>query len=131
MHTGWPGGPDVALNNPRTIQLIEGDGNCLFRAFAYVITVSESRIRCLIVEHLRSLVGTESEIKLLIKFMPDDDIIEGYIARTRMEQEGAWGTNIEMAVLAHKLDVNIASFNVSLCGAMVCCTPVIISLKMK
>ena len=30
-----------------------------------------------------------------------------------MEQEGAWGTNIEMAVLAHKLDKNIASFNVS------------------
>ena len=57
-----PGGPDVALDNPRTIQLIEGDGNCLFCAFAYVITGSESRIRCLIVEHLRSLVGTESEI---------------------------------------------------------------------
>ena len=62
--------------------------------------------------------------------MPDNDTIEGYIARTRMEQEGAWGTNIEMAVLPHKLDVNIASFNVS-CYSLWSHGLLIISLKMK
>ena len=47
--------------------------------------------------------------------MPNDNTIEGYFAHTCIEQEGGWGSHIEMAVLAHKLDVNIASFNVD-CG---------------
>ena len=46
--------------------------------------------------------------------MRQDNTIEDYISRTRMEQEGAWGSQIDMAVLAHRLDVDIASFDV--CG---------------
>ena len=60
-----PGGPNVALKNPKTIETIQGDGNCWFRAFAYAITGSESqhyRLRCLIVEHLRSFIGTDKEL---------------------------------------------------------------------
>ena len=111
-----PGGPNVAVTNPRSIQVIQSDGNCLFRAFSYVITGSESqhyRIRCLIVEHLRSLVGTESETKLLNTTISNYDSIDDYIGGTRMEQDGKWGTNVEMVVLAHLLNFHIASFDVT------------------
>ena len=39
-----PGGPNVPLTPPdmRTVKHITGDGNCLFRSFAYIITVSET-----------------------------------------------------------------------------------------
>ena len=131
-----PGGPNVGVTNPRCIQVIEGDGNCLFRAFSYVITGSESqhsRIHCLIVEHIRSLVGTESETKLLNTTISDYDSIDDYICRTRMEQDGKWGTNVEMAVLAHLLNFHIASFDVLVvpipCGMVTISAPLLFSLK--
>ena len=39
------GGPNISLTRPdmRTVKRIEGDGNCLFRAFSYLITGSESQ----------------------------------------------------------------------------------------
>ena len=36
------GGP-LTRPNMRTVKHIEGDGNCLFRAFSYLITGSESQ----------------------------------------------------------------------------------------
>ena len=45
-----PGGSDVSLTYPRTVQRIQGD---LYRALVYAITGSERqhyRLRCLIVE---------------------------------------------------------------------------------
>ena len=83
--------------------MIEGDGNCLFRAFSYVITGSEpqhSGIRYLIVEHLSSLVGTESETKLLNTTISDYNSIDDYISRTCMDQDGKWGTNGSACSLA-------------------------------
>ena len=40
-----PGGPNVSLTPPdmRTIKRIMGDGNCLFRSLAYIITGSEDQ----------------------------------------------------------------------------------------
>ena len=39
------GGPNVPLTPPdmRTVKHIRGDGNCLFRAFSYIITGSEEQ----------------------------------------------------------------------------------------
>ena len=108
-----PGGPNVAHNNPKTVEMI-GDDNCLFRAFVYAIPGSESqyyRLYCLIVEHLRSFVGTDKELQVLGSLI-QDDTIDDYIDRTQIDQEGAWGGDIEMALISHKLKINVASFNV-------------------
>ena len=40
-----PGGPDIALRHPniRTLVNTIGDGNCMFRAFSYIITGSQTQ----------------------------------------------------------------------------------------
>ena len=109
-----PGGPDVSLTYPKTTQRIVGDGNCLYRALVYAITGSQSqhhRLRCLLVQHLRSLVGTEQEQRLLGNLLANHNTIEDYILHSKMDQRGSWGSEVEMALLAHKLGINIASFN--------------------
>ena len=37
--------------------------------------------------------------------------IQQYIAHSRMDTNGAWGTQNEMLVLAHMAEINIVSFN--------------------
>ena len=44
------GGTDVPLRAPRSMHRIQGDGNCLFRAFSYAITGSERQHLCFCVE---------------------------------------------------------------------------------
>ena len=106
-----PGGSDVSLTYPRTVQRIQGD---LYRALVYAITGSESqhyRLRCLIVEHLRSLTGTEQELRLHGSLIGNYDTVEEYIVHSQMDQLGPWGSEVEMALLAHTLGINVASFN--------------------
>ena len=109
-----PGGSAISLTYPRTVQRIQGDGNCLYRALVYAITGSESqhyRLRCLIVEHLRSLTGTEQELRLHGSLIGNYDTVEEYIVHSQMDQLGSWGSEVEMALLAHRLGINVASFN--------------------
>ena len=54
------GGPNIPLTRPdmRSVKRIEGDGNCLFRAFSYIITGSESQhmaVRQAIIRHMISI----------------------------------------------------------------------------
>ena len=52
------GGPNVQLRHPTFGHRIIGDGNCLFRAFSYIIIGAEDQhfeLRCRIVEHFRSV----------------------------------------------------------------------------
>ena len=37
--------------------------------------------------------------------------VEEYIVHSQMDQLGSWGSEVEMALLAHRLGINIASFN--------------------
>ena len=100
-------------DHPRTVQRIQGD---LYRALVYAITGSESqhyRLRCLIVEHLRSLTGTEQELRLHGSLIGNYDTVEEYIVHSQMDQLGPWGSEVEMALLAHTLGINVASFNAS------------------
>ena len=90
MCTRWP--------SPKTTQRILGDGNCAL-------------LLALRVQHLRSLVGTEQEQRLLSNLIANHDTIEDYIIHSKMDQHGSWGSEVEMALLAHKLGINIASFN--------------------
>ena len=52
-----PGGPNVPLTPPdmRTVKHITGDGNCLFRSFAYIMTGSEDQhmaVHTAILQHM-------------------------------------------------------------------------------
>ena len=52
------GGSQVKLAHPTFKHKVCGDGNCLFRAFSYLITATEDQhfeVCCCIFEHLRSV----------------------------------------------------------------------------
>ena len=104
-----PGGPEVSLTPPITFRAIKGDGNCLFRALSFIITGSEEQhmaLRQVIIRHMRSI----GQLLWENQIYPDADYPDGmeqYIARSRMEHAGAWGTQVEMIALAHLLNTPI------------------------
>ena len=99
---------------PTRVHRFDGDGNCLFYSLCYIITGSireHLTLRSLIVQHLRTHIGCW---RLLPNFIDQDQSIDEYIERTRIDQRGVWGSSVEMAVLAHMLGANIASYNARL-----------------
>ena len=104
------GGPDVKLRPPTFGHRILGDGNCLFRAFSYLITRAEDQhfeLRCRIVERLTS-VGH----RLLVNYI-SEATLQQYITNSRMDRQGTWGTIVEMLVLAYMVGVNVYSYNLN------------------
>ena len=102
-----PGGPNVALKNPKIVEVIEGDGNCLFRelpmqSLGQNLSIIDSV--AFIVEHLRSFIGTDKELRILGSII-EDDTIDDYIDCTQIVEDGAWGGDIEMALISHKLRI--------------------------
>ena len=86
---------------------IRGDGNCLFRD---IVTGSERqhfRLQSVIVEHMRSLAQSVHGLYLMMQ-----ENLEEYLVQSDMQCNGVWGTDVEVVVAAHLLDVNIAMFNV-------------------
>ncbi|CAI8035685.1 OVARIAN TUMOR DOMAIN-containing deubiquitinating enzyme 9 [Geodia barretti] len=93
----------------RSVRRIQGDGNCLFRAFSYILTGSADQhigVRHAIIDHMTNnaqyfrghhLVGYGS--------------IQSYIAFTGMDQDGTWGTDIEMLSLAHLFQTPVFSYS--------------------
>ena len=109
-----PCGPNVPLAYPACGKKIQGDGNCLFRALCYVVTGSERqhfRLRSVIVEHIRSLAQSVHGLYLEGNLMMQENL-EEYLVQSDMQCNGVWGTDVEVVVAAHLLDVNIAMFNV-------------------
>jgi hypothetical protein len=105
-----PGGPNVPLRYPTHVHQIQADGNCLFRALCYVITGSQRqhfKLRSIILTHLR----TTDACRNLLGGYITNTTIQQYIAHSCMDQNGVWGTQNEMLVLAHMAEINIASFN--------------------
>ena len=103
------GGPNVKLKHPTFGHRIIGDGNCLFRAFSYIITGAEDQhfeLRCRIVERLRS-VGH----RLLVVDI-HEPTVQQYIANSRVDRQGAWGTWVEMMVLANMVGANVYSYRI-------------------
>ena len=51
-----PGGPDVYLKPPNGFKRIEGDGNCVFRTFSFILTGSDNQhnmaVRQAILDHM-------------------------------------------------------------------------------
>ena len=78
-----------------------GDGNCLFRCFSQIITGSPDQhyaVRMCIIRHMRHISHL-----IIISSMRGGDDIETYIATTKMDQMGSYGTHIEMLTLSHLL----------------------------
>ena len=103
------GGPNVKLKHPTFGRRIIGDGNCLFRAFSYIITGAEDQhfeLRCRIVERLR-LVGH----RLLVTDI-HEPTVQQYITNSRVDRQGAWGTWVEMMVLANMVGANVYSYRI-------------------
>ena len=40
--------------------------------------------------------------------------VEEHLARTRMDQDGSWGTDVEVTAISHLLGVNIAMYDVQI-----------------
>ena len=92
------GGAAVVLKRPQNTQNIRGDGNCLFRAFSYLITGNQTHyhgVRLAIVTHMRSIQT----------FIISNGYtsVEQYVSETGMNRTSVWGTEIEILTLAHLL----------------------------
>lgn len=77
------------LGPPVSIHRITGDGNCLFRSFAYVISGNEDNhdiFRTLIVSHLSETGG----------WVLSDETTAQYLQRTQMFEDKVWGTEVEI-----------------------------------
>ena len=115
------GGPDVILTRPDTFRIrrIYGDGNCLFRAMSFIITGSESQhfeIRTSIIAHMLRIPelltgrGVDGHNNYLSYYHGGYHSVENYLVRTNMADDGTWGTDLEMSLLAHMLDIVVYSY---------------------
>lgn len=87
--------PPKPLGTPTKLSRINGDGNCLFRSFSYIITGRQSYhslIRKKIVDHMKTI---ESDL-----FPHTGSSVDEYLLRTKMGNVGVWGTDIEILTAA-------------------------------
>ena len=88
---------------------ISGDGNCLFRALSQAVTGSQSQhslLRMYITNHMSTPALAD---KLKRMFLTGD--ATGYSHIVSMQDDGRWGTHIEIAMSAHLFDCSIVCFS--------------------
>ena len=103
------GSPIHALTPPTRNMGITGDGNCMFRAISYIVTGSEDchlGVRVAVVNYM-----SEIEPFLIVNNLLGEYTMGEYIESSRMNLEGAWGTGVEIASLAHMLNTNIYTYH--------------------
>ena len=116
-----PGGPGVILTRPDKSSLVRigGDGNCLFRALCCIITGSEIQhfeLRSAIVAHMLAIphllcgLGSDGHGNYLYR---RHDNVESYLSASCMANNGTWGTDVELCVLAHLVNAVVYNFNSS------------------
>ena len=96
--------PSKKLGQPSKLIHILGDGNCLFRAFSYVITgrqVYHTKVREQIINHMRHIEH------FLLPHMKTS--LDSYLAtcRSHMARNGVWGTDIEILSAASLLSTDV------------------------
>ena len=127
------GSPSTPLTNPAGFKNIRGDGNCMFRAFSFIITGSEDQhmqVRHAIIRHMR-VIGSalwESQISsLLLNLRRIGEVsgdnsqssgtefttggIDRYIAATGMDCDKMWGSAVEIMVLSHLLNAAVYTYD--------------------
>ena len=127
------GSPSTPLTNPTGLKNIRGDGNCMFRAFSFIITGSEDQhmqVRHVIIRHMR-VTGPalwESKISPLLRNLQRIGEVSGensqssgtefttggidrYIAATGMDRDKTWGSEVEIMVLSHLLNTAVYTYD--------------------
>ena len=113
------GGTNVILTSPNlaTLHNVDGDGNCLFRTFSYVITGSEQQhieVRNALVSYMLSIenclvgYGEDGNYNYLQPF--GHTTVQNYIDSHGMNRPGTWGSELEMICLSHMLNTVVYSF---------------------
>ena len=91
-----PGGREVGLEPPTTFTRIVGDGNCLFRSLAHIITGTEE-------QHMDVHHGIVSHIRTIRKMLVGGHVREGdiatYIDSSHIEHDREWA-DVEILTLA-------------------------------
>ena len=102
------GNADHMLTLPSAIMDTQPDGNCLFRAFALIITGSQAEhfiLRTSILKHMQTIAHF-----LLGHLITSHASVGDYIHSTAMDQDGTWGTEVEILTLSHLLQTNVYTF---------------------
>ena len=114
-----PGGTDVILTRPslQTLRNVDGDGNCLFRAFSVIITGTEDQhmeVRNKILRYMVSIenlvLGYDSHGSYNYLQPFGHASVQDYINSENLDQDGSWGTEFEMLCLSHMLNTVVYSF---------------------
>ena len=77
---------------PRRIHIVQGDGNCFFRAISFILTGSEDKhivIRNKIVHHMTGPAKAEIE-----NYTGKD--ISVYVKETKIDENATWATDVEI-----------------------------------
>ena len=115
------GGPHVVLTRPdlRSLKSIGADGNCMFRALSYIVSGSENQhleVRNAIVAHMRTIphlvsgIGPDGNRNYLVTYDDGYSSVEDYLSRSHIADNGVWGGDFEMCIVAHLLDTPVYSF---------------------
>ena len=92
-----------------SVRRIKGDGNCLFQTFSYILTGSQEQhlaVRHAVLDHTINNAQFS-----LGHHLTGYNSVESYIASTGMDQDGTWGTDIEMLTLSHLVQTPILSYS--------------------
>ncbi len=104
-----PGGPRVPLTPPDQTLETAGDGNCMFRSFAHILTGSQDQhvaVRSAIMQHM-----LHKSAHLMIKHLPQYSSIQDYIRLTHMDRQDTWGTLTEILALSELLNTPICTYD--------------------
>ena len=98
---------NATLGRPTKLDQIEGDGNCLFRALSKEVTMTE--------DHYGFFREKALECMQDPKYAPifEDHLgtsVPTYIAKSKMDIDRTWGTDIEVLALATYLETTIAIY---------------------
>ena len=112
-------GTNIILTHPdmTTLRNTYGDGNCLFRAFSYIITGSENQhfeVCDVLLSYMLSienlLVGHSEDGSYNYLQPFGHRTVQNYIDSGSMDRSGTWGSELEMMCLSHMLNTIVFSF---------------------
>ena len=91
-----------SLEQPSKLYSINGDGNCLFRSFSYIVTGGQmyyNIIRHKILQHMADIEN------LLVPHM--NMSLSSYVEHSNMINNGVWGSDIEIFAASSMLSTDI------------------------
>ena len=106
----------------RSLRSIGGDGSCLFRPLCYIRSstwriMKSNRSTYEEYTFLVSGTGPDGNRNYLVTYNHGYHSVDDYLARSDMAENGVWGGDFEMCILAHMLDSPIYSYQATGCAA--------------